>query len=258
MHRDYGCKWHHLRISFFEGQMQPSLAMVSLIATWFIIWNTEYCWLLDKIVTLGSMYQPQLCLWYILNALNFWGTKLLQIANLLNICRFYFCECCACGICPLCLYSHEPCGFSTFLYVAVVTHVTPHDALYELHKVISSTKRRDYCFFNLLLSNAPDLDQRYTANNGVQVYVEWAHETRPFWRLHNTLPLFMPLAAITFGAMLWDYHVYVVLLGVSLQERRSDSCLKRFCHTTRWNSKPTEHFSFSMWDQGWKFFYAEI
>ena len=72
----------------------------------------------------------------------------------------------ACGICPLCLYSHEPCGFSTFLYVAVVTHMTLRDMLYKLHKVTSGTKQRDSCSSSLLLSNVPDLDRRYTEKNG--------------------------------------------------------------------------------------------
>ena len=36
------------------------------------------------------------------------------------------------------------------------------------------------------------------------------NETRPLWRLQNTLPLFTPLAVTTFGAMSRDYHVYVV------------------------------------------------
>ena len=29
--------------------------------------------------------------------------------------------------------SDEPCGFSTFLYIAVVTHVAQRDVLYKLH-----------------------------------------------------------------------------------------------------------------------------
>ena len=47
----------------------------------------------------------------------------------------------ACGICPLSLYSHEPCGFSTFLYIATVTHVIPRDVPYELRKVTSRTRQ---------------------------------------------------------------------------------------------------------------------
>ena len=73
------------------------------------------------------------------------------------------------GICLFRLYSHETCGFSTFLYVAVVTHVTQRDVLHELHKVTSGTKRRDSCSSSFLLSNAPESAQRCTTRN-------WARE----------------------------------------------------------------------------------
>ena len=68
----------------------------------------------------------------------------------------------ACGKCPLCLYSHEPCCFSTYLYVVAVTHVTPRDLLYGLRKVTSGIKRKHSCSSSLLLSNAPHSDRRYT------------------------------------------------------------------------------------------------
>ena len=49
-----------------------------------------------------------------------------------------------CGMSTLFVsYTHESCSFSTFYYVAVVTHVTQHDVLYELCKVTSVTKQRD-------------------------------------------------------------------------------------------------------------------
>ena len=119
-----------------------------------------------------------------------------------NICTatvpFHYIHACtlyttnACGKCPLCLYSHEPCGFSTYLYVVAVTHVTPRDLLYGLHKVISGTKRRHSCSSSLLLSNAPDSDRRYIAKNRARLEVESSHKTRPLWRLQNTLPLYTP------------------------------------------------------------------
>ena len=102
------------------------------------------------------------------------------------------------------------------------------------------------------------LDDNYTVKNGARVEVKSAHETRSLWRLQNTLPLFKPLAATTFRAMWRDYHVYVVLLAVLLQECRSDSCLRRFCHATRWNSEWWEQCRLSMWNQGWMFFCTEI
>ena len=56
----------------------------------------------------------------------------------------------ACGICLLCLNNYEPCGFSTFLYVAMVTHVAPCGVLHKLRNVTSGTKQRDsYIFFML-------------------------------------------------------------------------------------------------------------
>ena len=150
----------------------------------------------------------------------------------------------ACGTCPFSLYSCEPYGFSAFWYVATVTHMTPRGVLQKLCKVTSGTKRRDSCSFSLLLSNAPKSAQRYTTKSGTREEIESAHETQPFWRLLNTLLLFTPPAAATFGAMLRGYHMYVVLLWVALQEHRSCSCLNRFCRTTQWNSKLSEHFIF--------------
>ena len=61
------------------------------------------------------------------------------------------------------------------LYIVMLTHVTPHDVLYELRKVTFGTKRRDSCSSSLLLSTVPNLARQYTAKNGAQVEVKLAH-----------------------------------------------------------------------------------
>ena len=40
---------------------------------------------------------------------------------------------------PFNLYGHEPCHFSTCLFVAMITHVSLHDVLHELRKVTSGS-----------------------------------------------------------------------------------------------------------------------
>ena len=65
----------------------------------------------------------------------------------------------------VCLYSREPCGFSPFLCVAAVTHVTLRDVLHEVCNATSGTKRRDSCISSLLMSNAPTSAQKSMATN---------------------------------------------------------------------------------------------
>ena len=123
----------------------------------------------------------------------------------------------------LCLCSHAPCSFSTFLHVAMVTHVTPRDVLYELRKVTSGKNEAiiaplAYCFLMhlILLDNiyskkwSMSRSRIGTQNAAIMVFTEHAsavHAPRCNDLWSNVTRLSR------------DYHVYIIFLSVLLQER---------------------------------------